>query len=51
MYPHALTPSMMLEGLAVYLETNEKLGYGRLQGSSYAMQMRMEVASGEWKKI
>ncbi|EGA70702.1 WD-40 repeat-containing protein [Vibrio sinaloensis DSM 21326] len=51
LYPHALTPSMMLEGLAVYLETNEKLGYGRLQGSSYAMQMRMEVASGEWKNL
>lgn len=47
LFPHALTPSMLIEGLAVYLETNKKLGYGRLQGSVYDMQMRMEVASGK----
>ncbi len=51
LYPHTLTPSMLLEGVAVYLETNEALGYGRLQGSSYAMEMRMEVASGELKDL
>ncbi|WP_394144974.1 hypothetical protein [Vibrio atypicus] len=51
LYPHALTPSMMVEGLAVYLETNKELGYGRLQGSSYPMEMRMEVASGEIKDL
>ncbi|WP_064607345.1 hypothetical protein [Photobacterium sp. J15] len=50
-FPHALTPSMLLEGLAVYLETNEELGYGRLQSSNYAMEMRMEVASGEVKDL
>jgi len=51
LYPHALTPSMLVEGLAVYLETNKELGYGRLQGSSYLMEMRMEVASGKLKEL
>lgn len=46
-FPHAMTPSFMLEGLAVYLETNPERGYGRLQGSLYAMQMREEVAAGQ----
>ncbi|WP_299017907.1 hypothetical protein [uncultured Photobacterium sp.] len=50
-FPHALTPSMLLEGLAVYLETNKELGYGRLQSSNYAMEMRMEVANGEIKDL
>lgn len=50
-FPHALTPSLLLEGLAVYLETNEELGYGRLQSSQYAMKMRMEVASGDLKDL
>jgi hypothetical protein len=50
-FPHAMTPSFMLEGLATYLETNENLEYGRLQSSYYAMQMRMEVASGELKDL
>ncbi|UXI03206.1 hypothetical protein [Photobacterium sp. TY1-4] len=51
LFPHALTPSMLLEGLAVYLETSETLGYGRLQSSQYAMKMRMEVAGGEIKDL
>ncbi|MFT6986383.1 MAG: hypothetical protein ACJAT7_002218 [Psychromonas sp.] len=51
LFPHALTPSVLIEGLAVYLETNKELGYGRLQGASYAMQMRMQVASGELKDL
>ena len=51
LFPHALTPSMLLEGLAVYLETNKELGYGRLQGSNYAMQMRMQVSGGELKDL
>lgn len=46
-FPHAFTPSMLLEGLAVYLETHEEQGFGRLQGSYYSMQMRAEVMSGE----
>ncbi|PSW07205.1 hypothetical protein [Photobacterium lipolyticum] len=51
LFPHALTPSFLVEGLAVYLETNKDLGYGRLQGSHYAMEMRMEVASGDVKDL
>ena len=51
LFPHTMTPSFMLEGLAVYLETNEELAYGRLQSAYYAMQMRMEVASGNLKDL
>ncbi|KGK11837.1 hypothetical protein [Vibrio navarrensis] len=51
LYPHLMTPSFMLEGLAVYQETNQAAGYGRLQGTGYDMQMRMEVASGEVKSL
>lgn len=47
LFPHAFTPSMMLEGLAVYLETNHEQGFGRLQSSYYSMQMREEVDSGQ----
>lgn len=43
LFPHMLTPPMLIEGLAVYLETNSELGYGRLASSSYAMQMRTEI--------
>lgn len=50
-FPHALTPSFMLEGLAVYLETNKNLGYGRLQGNNFAMEMRMEVAKGDLRDL
>lgn len=46
LFPHIFTPSLFTEGLAVYLETNHELGYGRLDGSLYAMEMRAEVASG-----
>jgi hypothetical protein len=51
LFPHALTPSVLLEGLAVYLESNKELGYGRLQSASYEMQMRMQVAGGELKDL
>lgn len=51
LFPHAISPSFMLEGLATYLETNEELGYGRLQGSYFAMQMRMEVAEQRLKSL
>lgn len=50
-FPHAITPSFMLEGLATYLETSHELGYGRLQGSYYAMQMRSEVAEQRLKSL
>ncbi|MFT7410911.1 MAG: hypothetical protein ACI9EX_001514 [Oleispira sp.] len=49
--PHSITPSFMLEGLATYLETNHELGYGRLQGSFYRMQMRTEVAAQRLKTL
>ncbi|WP_019614729.1 PD40 domain-containing protein [Psychromonas ossibalaenae] len=51
LFPHALTPSLLLEGLAVYLETNKELGYGRLQGSNYAMKMRMQVSGEQLKDL
>ena len=50
-FPHAMTPSFMLEGLATYLETNDELGYGRLQGSFYRMQMRAEVEAERLKTL
>ncbi len=42
-FPHALTPSLFTEGLAVWEESDRQLGYGRLAGSLYPMQMRMEL--------
>ncbi len=50
-FPHTISPAFMLEGLATYLESNENLGYGRLQGSFYAMQMRTEVAENRLKSL
>ena len=50
-FPHAMTPSFLLEGLAVYLETNPEMGYGRLQGTLYDMQMREEVVSGQFAPL
>lgn len=43
LFPHVFTPSFFTEGLAVYLETNHQLGYGRLDGSFYEMEMRTEL--------
>lgn len=45
-FPHMFTPSMILEGLAVYLETNKERGIGRLGSSFYEMSMAAEVANG-----
>lgn len=42
-FPHMLSPSFLLEGLAVYLETDYTIGYGRLDSSYYGMQMRAEI--------
>jgi len=44
-FPHIFTPSLFKEGLAVYLETDKQQGYGRLDSSFYAMQMRMETSA------
>lgn len=43
LFPHQFTPSMLKEGLAVYLETDNEQGYGRLDGSYLPMQMRAEL--------
>ena len=45
-FPHIFTPPTFIEGLAVYLETDHEQGYGRLDGTYYDMQMRVEVANG-----
>lgn len=42
-FPHLFTPALLSEGLAVYLESNAELGYGRLTGSYLPMQMRAEL--------
>ncbi len=42
-FPHLFTPALFSEGLAVYLESDAKLGYGRLTGSYLPMQMRAEL--------
>tara|TARA_R110001583_G_scaffold194069_1_gene364180 strand:+ start:814 stop:3633 length:2820 start_codon:yes stop_codon:yes gene_type:complete len=50
-FPHALTPPLFIEGLAVYFETNRTLGIGRLQSNFYEMEMRAEVRSGEFDEL
>ncbi len=45
-FPHALLPSTLIEGLAVYMETLAE-GSGRLAGSYYEMLMRQQVATGK----
>jgi hypothetical protein len=44
-FPHAFTPGFMIEGLAVYKETNHQAGYARGQSTRYAMLMREEVSN------
>lgn len=46
LFPHALTPSFFLEGLAVYQETDFDAGIGRGQSSLYKMMMQTEVETG-----
>ncbi len=45
-FPHAFTPGFMVEGLAVFKETDHVTGTGRGQSSNYEMQMRQEVLNG-----
>ncbi|WP_223866663.1 hypothetical protein [Candidatus Enterovibrio escicola] len=40
-FSHALTPSRLLEGVAIYVESKNERDYGRLYDSHFAMQMRM----------
>ena len=42
-FSHTYLPCAFGEGLAVYLESDAKLGYGRLTGSYLPMQMRAEL--------
>ncbi|TWI72469.1 hypothetical protein LZ24_01611 [Desulfobotulus alkaliphilus] len=51
LFPHVLTPVFLLEGMAVYFESDAVAGYGRLQGSHYAAQMALEVRNGNWKDL
>lgn len=51
LFPHQFTPSLFKEGLAIYLETDETQGYGRLDGSYLPMQMRAELLSNEGDQL
>ena len=46
LFPNALEPSWIIEGLAVDKETDMKRGIGRGQSRMFEMMMRMEVANG-----
>ena len=45
-FPNAFQPRWLIEGLAVYHETDFARGVGRGQSSLFDMYMRMEVAGG-----
>ena len=45
-FPNALQPNWLIEGLATYEETDLVHGYGRGQDSLFAMMMRTEVMNG-----
>jgi hypothetical protein len=53
LFPGLFQPTMLLEGLAVYDETDAAQQVGRGQGSLYAMYMRAEVAHGvrSWSQV
>ncbi len=46
LFPNALQPRWLIEGLATWHETDRERGIGRGQSSYYDMLMRMEVAQG-----
>jgi len=46
LFPNALQPRWLIEGLATWYETDRARGIGRGQSSYYEMLMRMEVAQG-----
>ena len=46
LFPNMLQPPWLIEGLATFEETNNKLGIGRGQNSYFRMLMRMEVKNG-----
>src|SRR5436190_11677022 len=45
-FPNLLEPNWMIEGLAVYSESDRSKGYGRLGQSHFEGMMRAEVARG-----
>ncbi|GLS91955.1 hypothetical protein GCM10007916_30250 [Psychromonas marina] len=45
------TPAMLLEGVAIYLEKNNKLTTESLSSSSFQMQMRMQVIDDHLKDL
>lgn len=51
LFPHSFTPPMMIEGLAVYFETDYEAGTGRLASTWYQMQMQEEVRSGNFNTL
>ncbi|HEX5340152.1 MAG TPA: hypothetical protein VFX47_04675, partial [Gammaproteobacteria bacterium] len=46
LFPGVFQPTLFLEGLAVYEETDAGLGVGRGQGAQFGMMMRAEVDRG-----
>jgi len=46
LFPNALQPNWLIEGLATWHETDRVRGIGRGQSSYFDMLMRMEVANG-----
>jgi hypothetical protein len=53
LFPGLFQPIMLIEGLAVYDETDAGAGVGRGQSSLYSMYMRAEVARGvrPWSQV
>ena len=53
LFPGTFNPTMLVEGLAVYDETDAAAGVGRGQSSLYAMYMRAEVQQGvrPWSQV
>lgn len=45
-FPQIFAPSWVIEGLAVYGESNNPSGYGRLSNAWYETQMQLEVQRG-----
>ena len=45
-FPHVFSPDFLVEGLAIFMETDQTVNVGRGQSSTFEMMMRMEVASG-----
>ncbi len=45
-FPNALQPGWIVEGLAVYAESDAGKGYGRLENSQFEGMMRAEAARG-----